>query len=217
MPRLTTIIALLAVGVLLLSGVVEVRLNPDKFGNIPGVVSDAGSGNFGNIGRLAIGLKRKGEIFFTDSATERLQQHLTYIATDADKLNELLAAQQSESDAILGQATLLVQSLEDARSQAATIDPEQLVSMQEQSDTAITNAKQSLSKLYELQEEYQFNQERLAEITSNVELNLGQLDAAEEGEGSADDQGDIAGAEDKEAEPSAADSNDSLQSVPLRF
>lgn len=215
MPRITTIIAALAIVVLLMSGVVEVRLSPDKFSNVPGIISDAGSGNFGQAGRLFVSLKRKGEVFFTDSSTERLQKHLSYIETDASKLNELLNTQES-ADAILGQATLLVQSLEDARNQAATIDPEQLVSLQDQSDTAITGAKQALTQLYKLQEQYQFNQERLAEITSSVKLNLGQLDAEEEE--SADESGEVAGVkQQEEQETESPNPNDSFQSVPLRF
>src|SRR3989338_6531699 len=94
--------------VLFLTGVVEVKFNADKTGEVPklagSLLKEKSKIERGRT--VSVGLKRKVELFIVQDKEKRLVLSLLYVKTDAKRLKTLID-KKADPQALLPQAELL--------------------------------------------------------------------------------------------------------------
>src|SRR3989344_2820877 len=110
-----TFLAIVAVVIGIVGGVLEVKVHTDKLSSIPGVIMGmVQNGSCYEKGRQYItSLKRTGEFMIIKDEKQRLELAAGYIEADAQRLNSLLEEKKS-AETIMPQAELLSISIERA-------------------------------------------------------------------------------------------------------
>jgi len=188
------ILSIIALAVLIWGGVIEVRFSASKLGEVPGKVIGLfqGQSSLASVTSWGTNVKRDGETWIIKDEQQRIQVALGYIKNDAERLIEVKEDVETETSDVLIQADLLLDSVSrvDEISGRATAD--NVASLREEIKDAFRTARSALDELKELQEEYSSLRERFATATQSIEWNVGEIQFAEDGDGS----GAVAGAKD---------------------
>ncbi len=191
--------------ILIVSGVVEVRIHPDRIANVPAALTAATKDQtlVERGRRQLIALKRSGEQLIVRDQAKRLELAILYVKEDAKRLQSLLTAHKDNSRYLLPQAELLLASIEQVRTQAQEAPVKVVADLKEESREAFTLAYQAYADIKELREEYAALQKEFARLTSSLEEQIGALTTQ-------DKEGSVAGTkeESKQSQPSK---------IPLKF
>lgn len=202
------LLILIALGIILfLSGVVEIRVKPDKISAVPGTIAQLtkDKASLAQAKVYLTRLVRKGELLFAEGPRQKMELVLGYVEADSSKLAQSLSS-QAEPKKVIAQAELLASSLEQAKKQAQDLSAEDLATLEERAKQAHLKAQGTLASLQALQQEYQSYQEQLTDIAESLEEEVGAPPA---------DTGDVAGATDEESTPAVP--IDSSEIIPLLF
>ena len=195
----------------IVSGVLEVRVYPDKLSGVTEQATETikSKAVWEKARKGAVNIKRKGEGYFVKDSEKKMEVVVGYVDADAKRLIEL--AEKGVSPNILTpQAQLLAKSVQKAGWQANELSDEQLVNVAETSQNALQNAVTALKKLQKLEKEYEEYKDQLSSITSVLE---GSMNVPE---------GDVASAKDEKDEPPAPESTQPKEEtpeedIPLKF
>lgn len=203
--KILSLLIVAALVALTLSGVLEIKVRPEKVSGIPGqlssIVKDKSILEKGMV--YATGLKRRGEQFIIQDQEKRLELALLYVSTDAARLRELLNKSANPPETFLPRAELLIASLEQVRTRAEETPVAVVASLRKESAKSFQSARQALGQLQELHQEYTNIQEEFARLTESLEKQIGDLSPEEQSE----EKESVAGAKD---EPEAS-------KIPLKF
>ncbi len=207
MSRLAIIIAAAVIAVLIVSDVIEIKLNPERLAQVTTAMNQSASskGVLAEVRSFGVRLKRKGELFLADNANRKMVLSLGYVETDTERLNSIIDTEETPK-AIVPQAELLVDSLQQVKDFTAAASADALAEVTDRSREVLAAASTSLERLKQLQEEYQWYQERLADVTSNLEGEVNALSSEPAG------VGDVAGSQDEQK----SDGNPN-ETRPLKF
>ena len=209
MSKLTLLVLIAAAVIAYLSGVFEVVVHPERVSQIPATVQ-----NITKDGSLIVQaktyvtkLKRKGELILADTPDRKLELAVGYEDIDAEHLAQQLD-KEADPKSVLPQAELLLESMKQVDTYIDDAKVETFVAVQDKHEAALILAADSLAKLKDIQQEYEAYQERLAQVTSSLEEEVGQDIKSEEGE--------VAGSTtDEEQEETSSDIPASR--IPLKF
>lgn len=197
----------LAVAALIIGGVLEVKVHPDRITQVPGqVISFATQPTTQARARvLFTDLKRRGEQLIIKDESKRTKLALLYVSQDAAKLQEMMSS--ADAAALLPQAELLANSITRMNKQLDTASLETVASLKDESREALAAAQETLLVLQKEKERYQSVQEKFAAVTAKIGESLGGLKPVQ--------SGDVAGAQD---EPSPTPSDEpQFNAIPLHF
>ena len=210
MSKLLLLFIAAFVAVLLLTGIVEVKFQPQKYVDVPGlansVIKEKTTIEKGR--SYLISAKRKTELFIVQDKEKRLVLSLLYVKTDAERLQELINKEVS-APALLPQAELLVKSIDLVRKNAEKAPVEVVADMKAESAKSFTIAQEALSGLQDQYEQFEVIHKEFSRLTTSLEDQIGQL-------GLESNESDVAGTNDKELSETDDKSTDE-KSIPLKF
>ena len=193
MKRLLQITGILAIAALLIGGVLEVRIHPDRLAQVPArvtaIVTDKATQESMKV--RFTNIKRSAEQWIIKDDAKKMELAIAYINTDATKTSQLISEQQGNPATVVPQAELLVASIERAAELAGSIPADQLAEASSDTKNAFQNAQAALTELQQTQAEYEALQQRFATVTDELQQHIGQLSTEE---------GEVAGTSDNGAE-----------------
>ncbi len=147
------------------TGVIEVKVNPEKLGSVPTTISQAiGNGNILSQGEYyVITWKRKAEIAIANSDDKKFELYMKYVENDTKKLKEALDAKKGP-DAILVRSKLLNESLGQAKKTVEDISDEAIAKVRDAWLKILASANQELGRLSGVADEYKKFQEQIEKI-----------------------------------------------------
>lgn len=199
----------LVVAVLIVGGVLEVQVHPERLGQVPGkVISYVTQPSTQARARVLLtDLKRRGEQLLIKDEAKRTRLALLYVTQDAARLQEQLAS--GDPAQLLPQADLLADSIAGATTKLDRASLETISALKDESREAISAAQESLEALQREQEKYQSVQEKFAAVTAAIREHLEALRP-----GSL--KPDVAGVKD-EPPPTPPGDEPQINAVPLNF
>jgi|GEM_PF-6176437 hypothetical protein len=205
------------VSVLLLTGIVELKFQPQKYVDVPEIASSLIKEKTSiEKGRAyAVGAKRKVELFVIQDKEKRLVLSLLYVKTDAQRLKELIE-KEITAPALLPQAEMLVKSIDLVRTNAEKAPVEVVADMKVESTKSFTLAQEALGNLQEQYEEFEVIHTEFNRLTKSLEDQIGQLglDVKESSE-------EVAGVKDEQTDDSSDAVEEKEESgdekIPLKF
>lgn len=215
MSKLLILFILAFASVLLLTGIVEVKFQPQKYINVPEIadslIKEKTSVEKGRA--YVVGAKRKVELFVIQDKEKRLVLSLVYVKTDAERLKELIE-KKITAPAILPQAEMLVKSIDLVRKNAEKAPVEVVADMKMESTKSFKLAQEALGNLQEQYEQFEVIHDEFNRLTTSLEEQIGQLGL--EGKNSSED---VAGATDEDLGPTynPKAQEDMEKSIPLKF
>ncbi|MEX1112390.1 MAG: hypothetical protein WEC84_02915 [Candidatus Andersenbacteria bacterium] len=208
MSKITLLVGAGAVAILVLSGVIQIQFKPEKISAVPGtfrsVISDGSLLTAGK--NKIVTWKRKAELYFADSAINKMELAMKYTEVDTATLMEALE-QNKQPEVVISNAELLLQSVDQMREFAGTLSDEELVNLQDQARIITEQTGTALAQLQAVQQDYAEYEERLARVTSSLDNNL---EAAQQSDG------EVAGSEDAKEESEESTATPTPE-IPLRF
>lgn len=215
MSKLLILFIAAFVSVLLLTGIVEVKFQPQKYIDVPEIanslIKEKTSVEKGRA--YVVGAKRKVELFVIQDKEKRLVLSLLYVKTDAERLKELIN-KKITAPALLPQAELLVNSIDLVRKNAEKAPVEVVADMKVESTKSFTLAKEALGNLQEQYEQFEVIHDEFNRLTKSLEDQIGQLGLEE-----TETNEDVAGAKDEEPRPTYNPKAQEAvkESIPLKF
>ncbi len=160
---LISIIALAVAGVI--SGVFEVRVHPEKFGNaFAGAKQFIGSKDIiANSQYYAITWMRKAEIAVAGDEDETFTIYMKHVEKDAEALKQAIDMNKSPG-VVVAKSRLLDESLQRAKSAVETISDDAMARVRDQWVKVLSSANQQLGRLAGVAGEYQQYKEALEGI-----------------------------------------------------
>lgn len=215
MSKLLILFMVALVSVLLLTGIVEVKVQPQKYIDIPDIASSVVKEKTTvEKGRTyLVGVKRKIELFVIQDKEKRLVLSLLYVKTDAERLKELIAKQVT-APALLPQAELLISSIDLVRKNAEKAPVEVVAGMKAESTKSFTLAQEALGGLQMQYEQFEVIHKEFNRLTTSLEDQIGQLGLEKYS------NEDVAGAQDEEPDdPSKTKKTEEEKDdkIPLKF
>lgn len=202
------LLLIVAAGLVLssISGVVEIKIHPDRITQIPAALTTATKDKaFIEKGKIQfIVLKRWGEQFVIRDTTKQLELAVVYVKEDAKRLETLLTAYGDNPEYVVPQAELLLTSIKRVRTQAQEASVKVVADLKDESREAFTLADKAYSHMSKLRDEYSAIQKEFAQLTASLEEQIGKLTVT---------------SEEEEAVAGTKDQDDQLQSseIPLKF
>ncbi len=186
-----TFLALVAIVVGILGGVIEVQFHADKLASLPGNIAKiAADGSLLEKGRiLGTRVKREGEFWLIRDEEQRLEIATKYVESDAKHLNELLADDQPV-EKIMPSAELLMGSIERASDITEKASSENIAAWQSEAKTAFNTAATTVQRLKETHEDYKEIEQKFATIVKSLQEHIGAVTADTT-------KGEVAGAKDE--------------------
>lgn len=188
-----TFIALVAIVIGIVGGVIEVQFHADKLASLPGnlarVTADGSLLEKGRI--LATRLKREGEFWIIRDEQQRLEIATKYVESDAKHLNDLLTDEEPV-EKIMPSAELLMTSIERASDVTKKASADNLAAWQSEAKTAFNAAATTVQRLKETHEGYKEIEQKFAAIVASLEKHIGAVAAdkpAGEVAGTTDEKG----------------------------
>lgn len=198
----------LAVAALIIGGVLEVKVHPERIAQVPGqVISFATQPTTQARARvLFTDLKRRGEQLIIKDESKRTKLTLLYVSQDSAKLQEMMSS--ADSSALLPQAELLADSITRMNKQLDAASLETVASLKEESREALASAQETLLALQKEKERYEGIQEKFSAVTAQIGESLGGLKPVQ--------PGDVAGVQDK-LTPTPPGDEPQFNAIPLNF
>jgi len=212
MSKITLIAVVAGVAALIIGGVLEVKVHPDKLAQTPAAVKKylTDRGTLALVGVQATRVKRKVEGYIMSDPDQKFSVAVKYVQSDTAKMVDQMES-GDEPRAILLQAQLVRDSLKTMSDQLNEAAEENREQWEVEATDSITQAKYALGELQKLQEKYESYNESLATVSGDLDGILSGLDTGGTGEP------DVAGATDEE-QPLPQNSGGSAESpIPLRF
>jgi hypothetical protein len=216
MSKLMLLFIAAFIAVLLLTGILEIKFQPQKYIDIPNiansVVKEKTTVEKGRA--YMVGVKRKVELFVIQDKEKRLVLSLLYVKTDAERLKELIE-KQTTAPALLPQAELLVNSIDLVRKNAEKAPVEVVADMKSESAKSFTLAQEALGSLQDQYEQFEKIHSEFNRLTKSLEDQIGQLGLED-----SPSQEDVAGTQDEKTNASSEDDATKTQkdaTIPLKF
>jgi len=164
------------VGVLLLTGIVEIRFSPEKYVDIPNLTNKVfkEKTTFEKGRAKIVSWKRKAELFVIQSKEKRLVLSLLYVKKDAARLNELIAKEVTAST-LLPQAEQLIDSIDLVRTNAEKAPVEVVAGMKDESTESFLIAQEALGSLQQQYTQLEEIHGEFDRLTTSLEDQIGQL------------------------------------------
>lgn len=208
--QMLKLLLLLAVvgAVLVMGGVLEVKVHPERFSQVPGAVvayvSQPSTQAQARV--LFTNLKRRGEQLIIKDEEKKTKLALLYVSQDAARLEEILGS--ADADTLLPQAELLADSIKRVKDQLDAASLETVGALKDDSREAISAAEKTFQLLQGEHARYQAVQEKFATITSAIGDSLAALRP--------NSTGGVAGTQDNAPESTNTD-EPQINAVPLNF
>ncbi len=160
---LWAIIGLAIAGIV--TGTIEVKINPAKLGSFPTTIQQAvGDGSIVSQAEYYFTTwKRKAETSIASSDDKKFELYVKYVEKDTTTLQEALDMKKGPETVIL-RSTLLQESLENAKKLSETISDEAIANSRDAWVRALANANQQLGRLTSVADEYKKYQEKIEKI-----------------------------------------------------
>ena len=210
-----------AIAALIVSGVLEVKIHPDKISGISkntlGLFKDQSM--IEKSRAFFVKIKRRGEQFIIQDEEKRLELALLYVEKDSERLNRLIKENKDAAN-LLPSSQSLITSLNLVRSTAEDAPVEVVASLKDKSQKAFSSAQETLGELKDTHEQYESIQEEFTRLTESLEKQIGELDINEEDSTNEENE-----EEDSDKEEGSDESNESTETVetttkekiPLKF
>lgn len=197
-----------ATGALIVGGVLEVKVHPDRIAQVPSrVIGFATQPSTQARARvLFTDLKRRGEQLIVRDENKRTKLALLYVSQDAAKLREMISS--ADAAVLLPQAELLADSVTRAKDQLGSASLETVSSLKEESREAIGAAEEMFLALQKEQARYESVQDKFSAITAKIGESLATLKPERDS--------DVAGTQDK-PEPTPTREEPQFNAIPLNF
>lgn len=167
MFRLSFIITTILVILLVWTGVLEVRVHPEKLGNVSSTL--AGVFSHGDILQTlkvqAIKIKREGELWLIKEDNKKVEVVTKYVKKDSDDLGKILEENKDDPKKILPQVELLSSSIKRLRDLEKSVTDETIKAYSGDFADAFSQAQKALDRLKEVQKEQEKLQEKFNEAT----------------------------------------------------
>ncbi len=170
------ILAVVAIGLGIFGGVIEIQWHPERLGALPGnLIGLAQNGSLLEQARAtATTLKRTGEFWLLRDEHQRLEIATNYISVDASRLSKLLE-DKADPATILPQAELLKASIERAADTAGESSVDIVAALQGETKQAFSEAASAVKKLAETHENYKELEQKFAEVTDKLKAQIGSV------------------------------------------
>ncbi len=147
------------------TGVIDVRINFEKLGDLPGTVQQAlGGGAFLSQAEYYVTTwKRKAETSFANSDDKKFELYMEYVKKDTETLKDALDAKKGPDTVIL-KSKLLNESLAQAKEIVEDITDESLEEVRDAWIVILAAANAELGRLSDLADEYKKYQEEIEKI-----------------------------------------------------
>ena len=198
-----------AIVALIVGGVLEVKVHPDKIAGL--------SGNTMKIFKdqsileksraIFIEFKRRGEQFIIRDKEKRLELALLYVEKDAERLNDLIK-ENKDAAHLLPASETLINSLNLVRSTAEDAPVEVVASLKTKSQDAFSSAQETLGELKDIHEQYDAIQNEFTRLTESLEKQIGQLDIKEDEDNKEEENSE---------EPKESSEEPEKSTIPLKF
>ncbi len=199
---------------LMLTGVIEIKINTAKLASLPATLASFSKNKSAlEQGRaLLVNLKRKGEQMIITDKAKKLQLALIYVEKDAARLREL-ASKENNPAVLVPQADSLIKSIELVRNRSEEAPVQSVAELKTESATAFQDALLALGMLKDLHEDYKEIQQEFSRLTKALEQHLGDLELT------ADDKNEenVADAQTDEQKPAETPSASPEEEIPLKF
>lgn len=170
-----------AIAALIFSGVLEVKIHPDKIAGLSkNTLKFSKDQSVLEKGRaFFIKLKRRGEQFIIRDKEKRLELALLYVEKDAERLNDLIK-EDKDAAYLLPASQALIESLNLVRSTAEDAPVDVVASLKTKSQDAFSSAQETLGELKDIHEQYEAIQTEFTRLTESLEKQIGDLDLEED-------------------------------------
>jgi len=206
MSKFGWLVIILIIGGLIISGIVEVRINKEKLFSLPDITSSVvrEKASYEQGRAYAVGLKRRAEQLVVQNKEKRLVLALLYVKSDAARLQELIDKNQDSQKAtiLLPQSELLIASIGLVRRTAEKAPTSVVADLKQESEESFTQAKEALQNLQALHEEYEEIGEEFDRLNKSLADQINELNLEQ---GTPDQSSEEAPAEEEEEE------------IPLKF
>lgn len=206
-----------AIAALIVSGVLEVKIHPDKIAGISkntlGLFKDQSM--IEKSRAFFVKIKRRGEQFIIRDKEKRLELALLYVEKDAERLNTLIK-EDKEASYLLPSSQSLIASLNLVRSTAEEAPVEVVASLKDKSQKAFSSAQETLGELKDIHEQYEAIQEEFTRLTESLEKQIGELNINEDDNASEEESGDKEEGSD-EPDESIETEESTKEKIPLKF
>lgn len=209
MSKLFLLAVVVAIGILIFTGVLEVKVHPEQLANVFPALAGAGNDN-ALVEKARVQtttLKRQAEQLIIQDDEKKLELAVVYVQEDAQRLQELMAEDRDNPTNLMPQAKLLLASIERVRSQAQEAPVKVVADLKSESKEAFTQAHEAYASLKELRSEYAPLEEEFTRLTRSLEEQVGTLTTSE------NDDGVVAGEQTKQTETIM----DEQPPIPLKF
>lgn len=218
MRKLITIVALVVLAIFILTGVLEIKFHGEKLSDIPRNLVLAGSSKstWVKIRNTGVHWKRSGEQWLVKENAQKLELALGYVEKDSQDLLETVSTSAADPEVIALQAELLIKSLRRASDVITHAPADVLADAREDAEQSFSSAHNALAKLSQAREERQALNERLAELSSELKDQLGDVAPAQAEE--KEEKPEVAGSKDeKKEDKQESKENKDFPAVPLTF
>jgi len=207
--KIYVILIIGAIGALIFSGVLEVKIHTDKIAglsdNTLSIFKDQSVLEKGRA--LFVKLKRRGEQFIIRDKEKRLELALLYVGKDAERLNDLIK-ENKDAAYLLPLSESLIDSLNLVRATAEDAPVDVVASLKTKSQDAFSSAQKTLGELKDMHEQYEEIQTEFTRLTESLEKQIGDLGITED-ENSRE--------EENTEEPSEPSEETEESKIPLKF
>lgn len=164
-------LVVIAVVILVMTGMIEITLHTDRLGQVPGKIQQfvTQPGTWEKARVLFARGKRAIEQMMAKDPQRKLELTLLYVKEDAGRLNDLIEKKPDTPEAIVPQAELLVDSMKALQEKSAKASLETITQLQDKSREAFTAATQALEHLKTVHSAYEAIRERLTSTTKTLE------------------------------------------------
>jgi len=165
---------------LLLTGIVELKVNKEKFFILPDITSSVlrEKSAYEQGRSYAVSLKRRAEQLVVQNKEKRLVLALLYVKSDAARLEELIEknADSQQAAILLPQAELLISSIDRVRRTAEKAPVAVIADLKQDSEESFANAQEALRHLQEVHDDYEEIGEEFTRLTESLEDKIGTFD-----------------------------------------
>lgn len=169
MSKLFLIAIIVLAALAVVTGVVEVRLNTEKLGDIPATIQKAIGGKdlLAQGEYYLTGWKRKAELATTNGDDKKFELHVKYVEADTTSLKDALDANAQAAGIIL-KSKRLTESVNDAKAAANAVSEDTIARMRDTWLKALAEANVQLARLSGLAGEYEKYQKQLETLAPSA-------------------------------------------------
>ena len=210
MSKLLLLLIIGGVAALLWTGIIEVNINSEKAGDLPGSsISESTKSPLLENGRVfAIKGVRKAELFFAENDDQKMEVILGFVEKDSERLQEMMEVGRTAAE-VKPQAELLVESLRQARVQSWELSEGELADLSEDVQNVMNAA---LAVFHAIDRYYEDDAaQELAAVTDSLEEELDTAIAQEKAEGAVAETEDDSRSSGDESEPTTEESKSPLK------